>query len=178
MRSRPASLRLSRSSSSSLRMSCVWWMTSNSPPSCGYSFLIVLKQCGQVAMTLRTSNSFIVSMLARALSWNRYSWPMRRAGSPEHFSLRPMIAKSTPAVLRMVTTASVTFCARSSSDPAQPTKYRYSGLGLSLSVGTSARDLAHASRLLAAIPQGLDLFSRFVSVVLSSSGKELWFMTR
>ena len=32
----------------------VWWMTSNLPSKCGYSFFIVLKQCGQLVMILRT----------------------------------------------------------------------------------------------------------------------------
>ena len=39
------------------------------PPNCGYSFLMVWKQCGHEVMTLRTLASFIASTLACACSW-------------------------------------------------------------------------------------------------------------
>ena len=53
---------------------------------------------------------------------NKYSLPMRRAGSPVHFSSQPSIAKSTPDFLRIRTSAFCTFLARSSVEPAHPTQ--------------------------------------------------------
>src|SRR6185295_16744929 len=38
----------------SSRISWVWWRTSKLPPSCGYSFLIVCRQCGQAVTTFFT----------------------------------------------------------------------------------------------------------------------------
>ena len=41
-------------------------MTSYLPPSCGYSFLIVWKQCGHDAMTLRIFESLMAVTFASA----------------------------------------------------------------------------------------------------------------
>ena len=78
------------------------------PPSCGYSFAIVLKQCGQEVITFFTAAAFSVSMFCWACSWNRYSLPMRRAGSPLHVSAAPRIANETPADFRMAASARAT----------------------------------------------------------------------
>ena len=43
----------------------VWWQTSNSPPNCGYSLRKVLKQCGQLVMTLL--HALVVEALDRRL---------------------------------------------------------------------------------------------------------------
>src|SRR5207248_3249535 len=73
---------------------------------------MVLKQCGQVAITFRTLAAFIASMLAWAWVWYRYSLPMRRAGSPLQASDRPRMAKSTPAFCSSPTKAGATGHAR------------------------------------------------------------------
>lgn len=121
----------------------MWWMTSYSPPSCGYSFAIVLKQCGQVATIFFDDLGFFVVVSPSSPSaesspnamfsmatfswpscWNSGSLPRRRAESPVHFSSPPMIANLTPAMCSSSAKAFVVFLARSSRAPAQPTQYR------------------------------------------------------
>ncbi|CAM5616079.1 hypothetical protein SANTM175S_01821 [Streptomyces antimycoticus] len=112
-------------------------MTSNSPPSCGYSFAMVLKQCGQVAtifflafstVTPSSASSpnamFSISTFCWPSCWKRNSLPRRRAESPVHASSPPMIANLTPAMCSSSAKALVVFFARSSRAPAQPTQYR------------------------------------------------------
>ena len=54
-------------------------------------------------------------------SWaKRYSFPIRRAGSPVHFSSGPSVAKSTLAAFRTRTRAWFVLRARGSVEPAQP----------------------------------------------------------
>lgn len=116
----------------------MWWMTSYSPPSCGYSFAMVLKQCGQVAtiffdafdFLVESSSSsspnamFSIATFSWPSCWNSGSLPRRRAESPVHFSSPPMIANLTPAMWSSSAKALVVFLARSSRAPAQPTQYR------------------------------------------------------
>ncbi len=114
----------------------MWWMTSYSPPSCGYSLAMVLKQCGQVE-TMRfadfgffvdssSSSSpnamFSMATFSWASCWNSGSLPRRRGESPVHFSSPPMIANLTPAMCSSSAKALVVFLARSSRAPAQPTQ--------------------------------------------------------
>ena len=73
-------------------------------------------------MTFFTPYFVSSSTFSLARSWNRYSLPMRRAGSPLHRSSVPRMAKSTPAALRIFTTAVAMVFARSSKDAAQPTQ--------------------------------------------------------
>src|SRR2546426_311886 len=100
-------------------------MTSYFPPNCGYSFLSVLKQCGHAVTIFFTSYLFSVSTFAVAIAWNRYSFPILRAGSPVHFSSGPRIANGMWAFWRIRANARVTFRFRSSKEPAQPTHNRY-----------------------------------------------------
>ncbi len=97
-------------------------MTSASKPSCGYSFLMVLKQWGQPVRTFLTAYFWKVLMLASACVWKRYSLPMRRAGSPLQVSSLPRMAKSIPADCRILTIDAATFWLASSKLAAQPTK--------------------------------------------------------
>ena len=62
----------------------------------------VLKQCGQLATIFVTPASFSVPTFCSACAWNRYSLPIRRAGSPVHDSRGPRIAKSTPGGLEQL----------------------------------------------------------------------------
>ncbi len=65
-------------------------------------------------------------MLALAISCQRYSFPIRRAGSPVQVSCDPRIANFTPAACMTRAIAWVDLRARSSSAPAQPTQYNHS----------------------------------------------------
>ena len=94
--------------------SWVWCTTSYEPPTCGYSFLIVLKQCAQVTTTLVTPNSPKVDTFCAASVWNSSSLPARRAESPVQVSPSPSTANDTPAVSSSSATARVVFLARSS----------------------------------------------------------------
>ena len=106
----------------SLSSSWVWWITSNLPPSCGYSLASELKQCGQVATILVALASLSTSTFCAASIWNRNSLPRRRAGSPVQLSPVPSTAKFTPAMLSSSVKALVVFLALSSRAPAQPTQ--------------------------------------------------------
>src|SRR6266516_860265 len=77
--------------------SWLWCTTSYVPPSCGYSFFSVLKQCGHWATIFFTPMPLSVSTFCMASIWKMYSLPERRAWSPLHSSLGPRIAKSMPA---------------------------------------------------------------------------------
>ncbi len=46
-----------------------WWITSYSPPNCGYSFPSWWKQCGQAVTTVRTPYLASVSTLSFASIW-------------------------------------------------------------------------------------------------------------
>ena len=59
----------SRPSAMSSAKTSVWWRTSNMPSNCGYSFFIVLKQCGQVVITFCTPVRLNVSMFWLACIW-------------------------------------------------------------------------------------------------------------
>jgi hypothetical protein len=73
-------------------------------------------------MIFFTPMPFSISMFGIASIWNRYSLPLRRAGSPLHISLGPRIATSMPARLSSFAIACVTFLFLSSKLPAQPTQ--------------------------------------------------------
>ncbi len=73
-------------------------------------------------MILRTEYLRNTSTFSLARSWKRYSLPMRRAGSPLHFSSVPRMAKSTFPAWRIFTSAVAMVLARSSNDAAQPTQ--------------------------------------------------------
>ena len=94
--------------------SWVWWTTSSSMPSWRYSFLSVLKQCGQVETTFLALASVSVSMFCWARPWKTNSLPARRAESPVQVSPLPSTAKETPAMSSSSATARVVFFARSS----------------------------------------------------------------
>src|SRR5690606_28536004 len=161
-------------SSTSLASSWLWWTTSYSPPSCGYSLPSVLKQCGQLATILVAPTSLSVSTFCCASIWKTYSMPSRRAGSPVQASMPPSTANLTPAMCSSSAMALVVFLARSSRAPAQPTQNRYSvpSGSLSSTTGTSkSTSEIQSRRLSSAIPHGLPLFSRFFSRVLASEGK-------
>ncbi len=84
------------------------------PPSCGYSFLMVLKQWAQVTTIFVAPTSSSVATFCSASIWKRTSLPARRAESPVHVSPLPRTAKSTPAMSKSSATARVVFFARSS----------------------------------------------------------------
>ncbi|PQM46284.1 hypothetical protein C1Y40_03550 [Mycobacterium talmoniae] len=93
---------------------------------------MVLKQCGQLVMTLRSAcsrpsnSSSRVSTFWAASCWNKNSFPERRAESPLQVSPVPSTRNFTPATASNSATALVVFLARSSYAPAQPTQNRYS----------------------------------------------------
>src|SRR5438034_8951934 len=97
---------------------------------------MVLKQCGQLAITFVTPYFENVAMFCCACTCQRYSFPIRRAGSPLQVSSVPRIANETPAARRTCTSARATFWLRRSTDAAQPTKYSHSASGFSVYVGT------------------------------------------
>ena len=74
---------------------------------------IVLKQCGHVVMILRwplgtpAKASLSVATFCSAITWNRNSFPARRAGSPVQVSPVANTPNFTPAVCSMSTTARV-----------------------------------------------------------------------
>ena len=70
---------------------------------------MVLKQCGQLAMTFRTPYFLMVSMFCCACVCQRYSLPIRRAGSPLQVSSDARIAKETPTARSTCTTERATF---------------------------------------------------------------------
>ena len=156
--------------------SCVWCTTSYFPPFCGYSFLMVLKQCAQVTTIFVAPTSFSISTFCCASIWYSTSLPARRAESPVQASPSPRTAKSTPAMSSSSATACVVFFARSSKAPAQPTQKRYS---TSSSDSTSeptclmgkSRPVAQSMRVELAMPQGFCLLSRFLNRPPSSLGK-------
>ena len=69
----------------------------------------MLKQCGQLAITFRTAYFLNVSMFCCACVCQRYSLPIRRAGSPLHVSSDARIANDTPAARRIWTRERATF---------------------------------------------------------------------
>ena len=69
--------------------------------------------------------------------------PLRRAGSPQHFSSLPRMAKSQPARCRIFTSERAIFCECWSKLPAQPTQSRMSVSPFSASSGT-CRSLAQS----------------------------------
>ena len=115
---------LSLPCSTSRASSWVRWITSQFPPSCGYSLAMVLKQCGQDATIVRGAASSRIAMFCWASMENTNSFPIRLAGSPVQVSAGPSTANVTPAVCRSVAIALVVLRARSSSAPAQPTQNR------------------------------------------------------
>ncbi len=135
--------------------SCEWWMTSYFPPNCGYSFFSVLKQCGHAVTIFFTPRAFSVSTFAFAIVWNRYSFPMRRAGSPVHFSSAAKIANFTPAFCMRRANAVTTFRFRSSNEPAHPTQNRYSTSRPSSAIVGIPRPSAHFPRWSHPMPHGL-----------------------
>ena len=108
-------------------------------------------------------------MFCCACSCQRYSFPIRRAGSPLHVSSVARIAKDVPAACRIFASAFATRWFRRSNDAAQPTKYRYSASGFSANVGTPRPD-AQSPRVLAASPHGLPARSMFVIARWASGG--------
>src|SRR5438105_10648041 len=102
-----------------------------------------------------------------------YSLPERRAGSPVHRSDGPRMAKSTPARCNSLAVATVTFLARSSDEPAQPTQNRYSwSKGPDpLLIGTpSGRAEAQSARSDCANAHGFSWFSMARSALPDSVG--------
>ena len=107
-----------------------------------YSLRIVLKQCGHVATTFLILWRCNVSMFWLANIWNRYSLPMRLAGSPVQVSSAPSTAKLTPALTKMDAMARVTSTPRSTKAPEHPTQNSTSASGFCAMVGTSTIPLA------------------------------------
>src|SRR2546428_12255221 len=69
---------------------------------------MVLKQCGQLAITFFTPYFENVAMFCCACSCQRYSLPIRRAGSPLQVSSVPRMANETFAARRIATRARAT----------------------------------------------------------------------
>ena len=101
--------------------------------------------------------------------WNRYSSPIRRAGSPQQPSSVPSIPNLTPAVFSIFTIALDTLTFRSSSAPVQPTQYSISTL-LSSAIVFTSRPSAHAV-LVKVVPRpGWSRVLKFLSASSAHSG--------
>ena len=133
---------------------------------------MVLKQCGQDAMTFFAPASLSVWTFCWASIEYTNSLPSRRAGSPVHASAGPRTAKVTPAVCSSSAMALVVFLARSSRAPAQPTQNRYSmsaGIFPSTTGTSKSSSVIHSRRLSSAMPHGLPRRSRLLSIVVASA---------
>src|SRR5205823_3994480 len=104
--------------------------------------------------------------------WNRYSLPMRRAGSPVHVSAA-CTANRTPASCSSSATARVVRCPRLSSAPAQPTQNRYStsaGSSPSTTGTSNGRFSIQPRRSRVPRPHGSPACSRSRRLITSSLG--------
>ena len=121
----------SRPRASRCDSSSVWWTTSSVAAVVGVLVRQGVEAVGAGGDHLRDARARSnVATFCSASIWNRYSWPIRRAGSPVHFSRAPRIAQSMPAASAARATLWVVFFARSSNAPAHPTQNRYLGRGL------------------------------------------------
>src|SRR3989442_6235637 len=95
---------------------------------------MVLKQCGQLAITFFTPYLENVAMFCCACSCQRYSLPIRRAGSPLQVSSAPRMANETFAARRIATSARATRWLRRRTAAPEPDQLRRSGAGVSANV--------------------------------------------
>ena len=112
-------------------------------------------------------------MFCWASIWKTNSLPRRRAGSPVQASAGPSTANLTPAVCSSSAMALVVFLARSSRAPAQPTQNRYSmssGMVPSRTGTSKSSSVIQSARRSSAMPHGLPLRSRLLSMVVASVG--------
>ena len=110
--------------------------------------------------------------------WNRYSLPMRLAGSPEHVSSAPNTAKLTPALTKIDAMARVTSTPRSTRDPEHPTQKSTSASGFSAMVGTSAIPSRHDSRVSVVPDHGCPRCSIDCMAAIAVSGADASSSTR
>ena len=135
----------------------MWWITSYVPP---YSRVLVAQRVEAVrAVRDRpcvTPGRSSVSTFCSARVWNRYSLPIRRAGSPVHSSRGPRIANDTPARCEQLRPPRLrSSFARSSNEPAHPTQYRYSGALSRSSITRTSSPSAQSARCACGMPHGL-----------------------
>ena len=84
-------------------MTTEWWSTSKFPSNCGYSFFMVLKQCGQWVMTFSNAYCFDVAHVLLG----HHLVEVLVAQPPGHLPWQrssAMTPKDTPARLRILTT--------------------------------------------------------------------------
>ena len=108
-------------------------------------------------------------MFCSAIIWKRYSFPMRRAGSPVHVSSLPSTRYLTPASFSTDAIARATCCPRPSSADVQPTHSSTSCSGSSLIATASAPSIQ--SVRVACVPRhGCPRCSIDVSAFIAPSG--------
>src|SRR3954471_12592086 len=113
---------------------------------------MVLKQCGQDVITLRTPYVFNSSIFTCASVWKRYSLPGRRAGSPQQLSSLPSMANLTPASLNISVSERAMRWLRASNEPRQPTQYNTSSSGSPVGASLLEPEASASSTLNAGSP--------------------------